>query len=239
MGFRLVKLLIDTCNVLHRTGILPPELAGIDERSLVRLLQKSRYQDLSADFMCDGPRIGSDGQPRADTKESCHFHFAGRNQSADTLIITAVQASSSPRSLLVVSSDRRIQIEAKKRRCRVISADDFLEQLSQDAALGQRTTRSVKADDLPRSTEYWLKEFGVDHAPEPSDQKQPEHIESRKRPDPIKPPPPPPPSPTPPSAESRAIEPTDSPSDQARWQQLMAEADRLWKAHKEAEDYPA
>ena len=234
-----MKLLIDTCNVLHRTGILPPDLAGIDESGLVELLQKSRYQNLNADFMCDGPQIGEDGRSRSGAMSSCHFHFAGRNQSADTLIINAVKASSSPRRLLVVSSDRRIQAEARKRRCRVISADDFLEQLTQDAAWGRRRAGSSTPDHLPRSTDYWLKEFGVDHPENPSVEKSPP-IEPPQTDPSIEPPPTSDISTPPPPPKPREPEATELHSDHARWQRLMAEADRLWKAHEEeAGDHPA
>lgn len=233
-----MKLLIDTCNVLHRTGVLPPELAGIDEGGLAELVQKSRYRGLKADFMCDGPRIGEDGRVRAGEVPSCRFQFAGRHHTADTLIIRSLQASSSPRRILVVTSDRRIQVEARKRRCRVLDADDFLEQLAEDATRRDRGRGGPIGDDLPRSTHYWLKEFGVSHTEEASIEPppSPEQEDATRE---SEPPAPPDASPAPLVPEPLEDTVEDSPAEQARWQRLMAEADRLWRTHEEDRDHPA
>ena len=239
-----MKLLIDTCNVLHRTGVLPPDLAGVDESGLANLVQNSRYGNLKADFMCDGPRVAEDGRVRSTSGPGCRFRFAGRHQTADALIIKALQDSSSPRRLLVVSSDRAIQVEARKRRCRVLSADDFLKQLAEDdhSASRKERFRRPPMDGVPRSAEFWLKEFGLgDEAPATSTPSVPPPAsgsESERQPkadSAASPPAAPPPSPDPPRPES----PAASLSEEARWRRLMQEADRLWQRHQEPDDFSA
>ncbi|MAJ46128.1 MAG: hypothetical protein CBC35_02365 [Planctomycetes bacterium TMED75] len=239
-----MKLLIDTCNILHRTGILPPDLAGIDERGLANLVQNSRYGNLKVDFMCDGPRVAADGRVRATTGPGCRFRFAGRHQTADALIIKALQNSSSPRRLLVVSSDRAIQIEARKRRCRVLSADDFLEQLAQDDHSASRKERFKRPpmDGVPRSAEFWLKEFGLEseepNTPDPAQRRSSFDSTAEPRPEADSVPPlPETSSPIPEATSSPST--ADSPTEEVRWRRLMEEADRLWEQHQESDDSSA
>ena len=53
----------DAYNVLHVTGILPPEIAGPDLPALARLVARSRYTDRACWLVCDGapPGARSDG----------------------------------------------------------------------------------------------------------------------------------------------------------------------------------
>ena len=221
-----MRLLIDTCNVLHRTGILPPELAGVDEAGLVDLVQNSRYRNLRIDFMCDGPQIAHDGSSRGSSGGRCRFFFAGRDRSADCLIVEAIGKSSSPRRLLVVSSDRAIQAAARKRRSRIICADDFLSQLTHDVRSGggQGTRKPGGSPELQRSTQEWLVEFGLHETIREHDaEAEPGRpvtgsgkdldTADRDRPE----------------TSSEDPEPT---GEDERWGWLMREADRLWKMHE-------
>lgn len=218
-----MRLLIDTCNVLHRTGILPPDLAGVDETGLVGLVQNSRYRNLRLDFMCDGPALTPEGPRGAAAGGRCRFFFAGRDRSADCLIIGAIKDSSSPRRLLVVSSDRTIQVEARKRRSRVLCADDFLAQLAHDhdARTGGQGRGGSRADGLGQSTQEWMREFGLeDHGSEPvveegdgdaGDARDPIQHPREERPE---------------AGPAPGSEPDE------RWTWLMEEADRLWRKHE-------
>ncbi|MFW5653144.1 MAG: hypothetical protein ACOC0P_03785 [Planctomycetota bacterium] len=49
-----MPLLIDVYNVLHTTGILPPDLAGIGLADLKRLIAISRYRSEQCRLVCDG-----------------------------------------------------------------------------------------------------------------------------------------------------------------------------------------
>ena len=52
---------------------------------------------------------------------------------ADDVIARMIRQSSAPRRLTIVSSDRAILREARRRRCRTITSDQFLAQLARDA----------------------------------------------------------------------------------------------------------
>ncbi len=159
-----MKLLIDTCNVLHRTGVLPPDMAGIDEESLADLIRGSRYRNHKSILVCDGNPRNLSGNLRGHSKGMIQFKFSGQAQSADTLILDLVSASNSPKRLVVVSSDREIQVLARRRRCQIIDADRFLAQLTHDHQSRSGTGKHVRTPrDLPeREVDEWINQFGID-----------------------------------------------------------------------------
>ncbi len=160
-----MTLIIDTCNVLHRTGVLPPELAGVDEDGLAVLLGRSRYRDRTALMVCDG---GPGAQKRNKPRPNVRYRFAGRGRTADDVIADLIKSSDAPKRMLVVTSDRAVATLAKRRRCRVLDADLFLEQLALDIARG-----SPKAPEGRKSgpgakplkeheVENWLEQFELE-----------------------------------------------------------------------------
>lgn len=172
-----MPLIIDTYNLLHVTGILPPEIAGIDVPGLIRLLHQSRYRHERVDLVCDG-------SPRADVPPGkvggVHIRYAGPGKEADELIARMIQQSSSPRRLTVVSSDHAVQRAARVRKCRVLTSQDLLRQLALDAERPDREPDPSSAtEDTPigglsdGQVDQWLQEFGVD----------PETIERESRPE--------------------------------------------------------
>jgi len=161
-----MKLLIDTCNVLHRTGVLPPEVAGIDEESLASLIKGSRYRNHKSILVCDGNARSLSGGIRGHSKGLIQFKFSGQAQSADTLILGLVERSNSPKRLIVVSSDREIQVLARRRRCQIIDADRFLGQLTNDHQSGRFIQKAARTPH-PQSegdVDEWLTKFGIDEA---------------------------------------------------------------------------
>ena len=201
-----MTLIIDTCNVLHRTGILPPELAGIDEQGLVNLVLSSRYSGRGAILACDGkPR------DRAISRDApgITLHFPPPGGTADDLIMALIERSSAPKRLLVVSSDRSVIAAARKRRCRILDSDAFLAHLAHDAVRSGRKKQVADqtSDDATESlgVEDWIDHFEVDDqlkalgasAPPPP---RPQEPEDTATPDddttsPSSPPPPPTPEP--------------------------------------------
>lgn len=158
-----MKLLVDTFNVLHRTGILPAELAGIDPPGLASLISRSRYRDREAWLILDGALRGRSAMRRVGPVR--YFH-AGPSRTADDVIAKLVLESSAPKSILVVSSDRQVQAAGRKRRCRIIDSDTFLTQLTHDASsqssspeanTPRRPTGKLKATE----TDHWLHTFGL------------------------------------------------------------------------------
>jgi hypothetical protein len=151
-----MTFLLDTYNILHVVGVLPPEIAGLDASGLAELLQKSRWRNVACWLICDGTPKGP-SEPRTG---NVRIHFAGPGVTADEAIAAHIAESSAPRRITVVSNDREVQREARRRRCKVMSAEAFLSQLVQDMDCSKRP---VNPPGLPnRTTQEWVEAFGLD-----------------------------------------------------------------------------
>ena len=152
-----MPLLLDTYNILHVVGILPPELAGLDAPGLAQLLhEQSRWRHEECRLICDGTPKG----PMAQSTGSVRIEFAGPGVTADEVIARHVEASSSPRRITVVSNDREVQREARRRRWKVMDAESFLSQLVQDVQQGQGQGHHAS---LPTaSTDEWIDQFELE-----------------------------------------------------------------------------
>lgn len=156
-----MTLIIDTCNVLHRTGILPPELAGIDEQGLVSLVLSSRYRHRGAILACDGKprdRDISRGTP------GITLRFPRPGETADELIMALIQRSSAPKRLLVITSDREVASAARKRRCRILDSDSFLAHLTHDAGRSgpKQIDQTTVKEPGSLGVEDWIDQFQLD-----------------------------------------------------------------------------
>ncbi|MFG0258484.1 MAG: NYN domain-containing protein [Phycisphaerales bacterium JB043] len=161
-------VLIDTFNVLHVTGVLPPELAGLDIAGLARLVSGSRWRDRPVVLVCDGTgggRVRSrtfvrplDGHPHIGAL------FVGPGKDADGEIERRLERDSSPRRILVVSSDNRLRASARRRRAEWMSSEAFLGALAADASRGGglasgKPESGALDDDEIRA---WMREFEFD-----------------------------------------------------------------------------
>ncbi len=163
-----MPLVIDVNNLLHVTGVLPPSIAGPNEREMAELVIQSRFGGEAICFVCDGP---SRGRPTADIG-SIVFHYAGAGVTADAVIAQMVEDCTAPRRMTVVSGDRAILKHAKRRRCPTITCDDFLEMLSRDYSKRARTNRKGSSladrttiDPLTQDQiDAWKRYFGLDDA---------------------------------------------------------------------------
>jgi predicted RNA-binding protein with PIN domain len=162
-----MPLLVDTFNVLHQTGVLPPAIAGVDVEGLIELIGRSRFRRHHVRLVCDGAsRVTED----VELPGTMAIEFSGKGRTADDVIIHHVKRSTAPRQLTVVSSDREIQKAARKRRCTVLGSPEFLRQLASDYEKDERS-REREANERParllrplspRDTTRWLNEFEVD-----------------------------------------------------------------------------
>lgn len=162
-------LVIDAYNALHVTGVLPPDVAGVDVRGLANLIAASRWRSVACRLVCDGTGESGVGRLRSEAlPRSISVVYAGPGQDADTLIEDIIESSTTPRRLVVVSSDRRLRAAARRRRCRWLSSEAFLQTLAQDALTnrGRCPGSSPPADPTAAGeTEQWLREFGFDPPP--------------------------------------------------------------------------
>jgi predicted RNA-binding protein with PIN domain len=159
-------LIIDAYNVLHTRGVLPPDLAGPGVPELVRLIGQSRYARRSVSVVCDGTGAGSSGVRMGDVR----IVFAGRHQEADDVIEAMIRRFTHGRSLVVVSSDRRLRRAARRHGAVSLASAAFLAELAEDWGRGPSAKRGgvspvalrVGPPLDPYSVEAWMREFGVE-----------------------------------------------------------------------------
>ena len=147
-----MRLIVDAWNVLHVEGILPPGLAGLNLAGLGRLIEASCWAEAHTTLACDGR-----AKPRPEAIPSrIHVVWSGTRE-ADDVIEDLIARSSSPKRLVVVSSDNRIRRAAKRRRCKHLRSDQFLRSLlgslSRPQAVAERSE--------PKSDDDWASIFDV------------------------------------------------------------------------------
>ncbi|MDG1898380.1 MAG: NYN domain-containing protein [Phycisphaerales bacterium] len=160
-----MKVILDTYNALHTTGILPPELAGMDAAGLVEALSGGRWARNQVLLVCDGsPPPGQ----RAIHSGGIRTIYAGSGCEADDLIEQLIERSDAPGQLLVVSSDRRIVKAARRRRCHTMDSPAFLRTIANDHERSSvrrrnRSDQGPRTDNLSsKAAMKWRNEFGID-----------------------------------------------------------------------------
>ncbi len=178
-------LLVDTYNVLHHPLAhreLPPD-AGPAE--LAALIAAGRHRRSKAVLVCDGlPRnMGPMAHRCAELRfqvEHAELIYAGQGRDADSLIERLIEADHAPRRMLVVSSDRRLQRAARRRRARVIPSDEFLISLVRDVDRAKRRwLRPAFTTEVPLSPQairYWKELFRIDEADLPPEAVEPQRV---------------------------------------------------------------
>jgi predicted RNA-binding protein with PIN domain len=86
--------------------------------------------------------------------------FAREYPDADTLIEELVEDDTAPSHLVVVSSDRRLQVAARRRRAKAVSCEEWLADARADRRRRtQRAADEKPAAPSPADVEYWKKYF--------------------------------------------------------------------------------
>lgn len=152
-----MELLIDTWNVLHQTGVLPADSAGIGTGGLCKMIENSRWGREKVTLICDGT-------PSDEHESSVRYQtvFTGPYKTADEEIMERVAKSSAPKSILVVTSDREIIASIRKRSAQHSSSSAFLIALVEDSHLPK--TKSVRRPSglSPKLAQEWKEHFGID-----------------------------------------------------------------------------
>ncbi len=164
-----MALLIDGYNLLHVTGIFAQAGRGTElhrtRLALLNFLAASIEQrERTATTIVFDAAGAPPGLPQTIKHEGITVHFAQRHSDADEMIEELLEGYRSPRSLLVVSSDHRVQRAARHRGAKFVDSDEwYSERLAicrerrkagEDAAA--KPTGELTADELS----YWLREFG-------------------------------------------------------------------------------
>jgi hypothetical protein len=120
------------------------------------------------------------GLPQTLIYDSMTVHFARDYADADAMLEELIAAHHTPRSLVVVSSDHRVQRAARRRRAKAIDSDRWYSEL-----LAARHRRGEPSGELPLKpdatlatgeVDYWLKQFADESS---SEHRQPNSAKTR------------------------------------------------------------
>ena len=160
-----MAIIVDGYNVLHASRWLRSAWKGVDRAEFCHLLGRlARHSGekitVVFDAMPSEPDVG--GGKALDVE----VVFSGHGRTADEVIIQIINASSGPRDLTVVSSDRQIKAAARSRRCKTRGAGEFIKASAREleqAQSKQHLEPTEKEKGLSRrETDQWLSEFGID-----------------------------------------------------------------------------
>ena len=136
-------LVIDGYNLMHAAGLGRSEYGpGELERNRQRLLSRvagALNEQIAADALVvfDAhlavPRASDEDQPLPRSPLAVRFSRDGRDADAEIELI--LETHSSPRQILIVSSDHRLHKAAARRKAQCIDSEDFLRQFDEPEPL--------------------------------------------------------------------------------------------------------
>lgn len=158
--------LIDGYNLMHALGMIQRNAgSGGLEAARTRLLEF-----LAADFGAKANRVtvvfdakhAPRGVAREQTYRGLQVLFAPNKKSADDAIEDAIEEAATPKSLVVVSNDTRLQNAARRRGARYWSHHELLDFFEHQAEkANDDDVDGEKRDGLisPEEAKRWMKEF--------------------------------------------------------------------------------
>jgi predicted RNA-binding protein with PIN domain len=156
---------IDGYNLLHAMGILggrvgPGGLEKARARLLGLLAGTFEAESSAVTVVFDAAGAVPGGTPEIDDR-GLHVMFAVGKQEADDVIERLIRQASAPKSLHVVSDDRRVQQAARRRHCVDLGCEDFLQRLDKMRRRQAPAEASGKPEGLSEEEMHrWLQEFG-------------------------------------------------------------------------------
>ncbi|MHC4575368.1 MAG: NYN domain-containing protein [Planctomycetota bacterium] len=155
-------VIIDGHNLLRSVQRAGEPFESVTDVQLCHVV--GRYLKLTGEqgevvFDGSGPR----DKARFDNISNLEVIFAGPGADADKVIEDKVKATTAPRSLSVVSSDRRLRAAARARKATAVKSEVFWENL-QKRLSRRRTPKEPAAKRWGLTeieTEQWLKFFGI------------------------------------------------------------------------------
>ncbi|MDD5064195.1 MAG: NYN domain-containing protein [Phycisphaerae bacterium] len=157
-----MPFIIDGYNLLHFIQKTSEDFGAITDVQFCRVISGYlRLVNEKGEIVFDG--TGPRDKCGFDNISNLEVFFAGLRSDADTVIEDKIKASTAPRRLTIVSSDRRLRDAARKRRATVVKSQVFWDNV------GKQLSRKAKVKE-PRAkreglsegeTEQWLKIFDL------------------------------------------------------------------------------
>lgn len=153
--------IIDGHNLLHTIFKLEGDSESISDVALCRIL--SRYFKLTSEkgeIIFDG--TGPPDKSGFDDISDLEVFFTGLKTDADTVIEDKISASTAPKKLTIVSSDRRLRSAARMRKATSMKSDAFWNDVRKQVDRKRSTKEPIeKRQGLNEGeTEQWLELFG-------------------------------------------------------------------------------
>jgi predicted RNA-binding protein with PIN domain len=188
-----MRILIDGYNLLHQTPHLTTDRG---RRWLVRARQRllnHLIRDLSVDWQRETHVVFDSSDRDSETDlvfgDGLSVQFSSGHAEADDLIEALISQHSFRRSLLVVSSDHRLQEYARRAKATAIDSDMWFDSLElgryrQSTPLGGKSKLQPVTDSLVEPKQFenvvdrdeidqWLAEFGFDDRSKSAEQTAP------------------------------------------------------------------
>jgi hypothetical protein len=154
--------IIDGNNLLHSI-YKAEESSSFSDIGLCRNLSAFlKIKGQSGEIIFDG--AGPRDKSPYDNIENLEVSFAGIGHDTDTVIEEKIKVSSSPKRLIIVSSDRRLRKAARTRKATSIKSEDFwinvTKQLSKKSPV--KEPREKLSGLSESETQQWLDIFGIE-----------------------------------------------------------------------------
>jgi uncharacterized protein len=163
-----MRILVDGYNLAHASGILSRNIGpGTLQRArdgLVGFLKASlREKERAGTTIVFDAQNGPRDLPTEQTIDGLRVLYSFGYPTADALIEELIRSDSAPRQLVVVSSDRQIQLAARRRRATSVDSEIWY------AEMRQRRREAARAERGPpekpslcgaeEEIEYWMGVF--------------------------------------------------------------------------------
>jgi len=154
--------LIDGYNLLHVVLKAEESSGAANDLELCRVLSRYLVQiGTPGVIIFDG--AGPPDKSGFDDLQNLEILFAGLGADADSAIEDKISASTAPKRLTVVSSDRRLRKAARARKCTSLKSEAFWEnvrrQLSRKRPVSEPAGKRLGLSES--ETDKWLDAFGL------------------------------------------------------------------------------
>ena len=159
-----MPFIIDGHNLLWAVQNLE-EAPSITDIALCRILDSYfglvNPRRVSAEIIFDGS--GPLNKSEFETTRNIDVAFSGRASDCDTIIEDRILASTAPKQLTIVSTDRRLRDAATARKATSVKSEDFWDEVKKRLSKQKPGKEPAgKRKGLTQSeTELWLNEFGL------------------------------------------------------------------------------
>ena len=160
-----MSLIIDGYNLLHASGVFGavrgPRGFEASRVALLDMLVDVLGERAAGALVVFDAAHAPDGLPGRVVHGDLRVWFAREYPDADTLIEKLVAEDTAPGHLVVVSSDRRVQAAARRRRAKAVSCEDWLA-AARAARRPPRETGDAKPPEPgPEAVDEWKAYFGL------------------------------------------------------------------------------